>query len=125
MCKEAMYSEAKAKEDYNARLGYGTDQGRWLVDQLGGKETEVVRRPSRQPSRVFHDANDMTPPPPPMNHPGPMEPFGLQQLYNSATQQMLEVVQFAKANPEDMAIIAAVAFVALAAFGLIVWVLTR
>eukprot|EP00320_Phaeocystis_rex_P015076 CAMPEP_0119078566 /NCGR_PEP_ID=MMETSP1178-20130426/101625_1 /TAXON_ID=33656 /ORGANISM="unid sp, Strain CCMP2000" /LENGTH=192 /DNA_ID=CAMNT_0007061019 /DNA_START=60 /DNA_END=639 /DNA_ORIENTATION=+ len=122
MCKRAMYSEAQAKEDYNARLGYGTDQGRWLVDQVGGKETEVVRRPARQPSRVFHDANDMAPAPP-MHQPVPTEPSGLQLLCDSTLQVMREVVQFAKDNPEDTAIMVAVAFVALLAFGLILWML--
>ena len=27
-----LYSEERAKGDYNARLGYGTDQGRWLEE---------------------------------------------------------------------------------------------
>ena len=84
MCK------AKDKEDppdYNARLGYGTDQGRWLVDQVGGKEADVVRRVSRVPSRVFHDSNDMAPAPP-MHRPASTEPSGVQQLWSSAQQQL-------------------------------------
>ena len=56
--KETLYSEEQAKGDYNARLGYGTDQGRWLVKELGDKESQAARRPSRQPSRVFHDIDE-------------------------------------------------------------------
>ena len=31
-----LYTEERARGDYNARLGYGTDQGRWLGQQLSG-----------------------------------------------------------------------------------------
>lgn len=63
MCQAdtTLYSEEQAKSDYNARLGYGTDQGRWLVQQVGEKES-TGRRPSRQPSRVFHDIDAEEPP---------------------------------------------------------------
>lgn len=29
-----LYTEERARGDYNARLGYGTDQGRWLLEQV-------------------------------------------------------------------------------------------
>jgi hypothetical protein len=32
-----LYTEETARGDYNARLGYGTDQGRWLVEQVRGR----------------------------------------------------------------------------------------
>ena len=121
MCK------AKDKEDppdYNARLGYGTDQGRWLVDQVGGKETEVVRRPSRQPSRAFHDPNDMAPAAP-MHRPASTEPSAVQQLWSSAQQQLQQLAKVAKDNPEDTAIIACIAGVLILVFCLSVWVLSR
>ena len=64
MCQtdNTLYSEEQAKSDYNARLGYGTDQGRWLVQQVGDKES-AGRRPSRVPSRVFHDIDAEEAPP--------------------------------------------------------------
>lgn len=121
MCK------AKDKEDppdYNARLGYGTDQGRWLVDQVGGKEADVVRRVSRVPSRVFHDSNDMAPAPP-MHRPASTEPSGVQQLWSSAQQQLQGLLKVAKDNPEDTAIFASLGCVLVFVLGLSVWVLSR
>ena len=42
--------------DYNARLGYGTDQGRWLQQQVsdsgGGRRRERTRG---SPARVYHE----------------------------------------------------------------------
>lgn len=65
--EQTLYSEEQAKNDYNARLGYGTDQGRWLVEQVAADGANTAgRRPSRNSSRVFHDVNDaesMAPPP--------------------------------------------------------------
>ena len=63
MCQteSTLYSEEQAKSDYNARLGYGTDAGRWLMEQVGEKDG-AGKRPSRQPSRVFHDIDAEEPP---------------------------------------------------------------
>jgi len=42
--------------DYNQRLGYGTDQGRWLVQEVGDAPK---RRPAvRTPQWVFHEIGE-------------------------------------------------------------------
>lgn len=47
--------------DYNERLGYGTDQGRWLMEQVntkdGGDGAQQRRKAARAPQRVFHDVS--------------------------------------------------------------------
>lgn len=50
--------------DYNERLAYGTDQGRWLMEQVnnGNGGDAAKRRHARTPSRVFEDISG-----PPMN----------------------------------------------------------
>ena len=40
-----LYTEERARGDYNARLGYGTDQGRWLVEQVCGQPPRQPRPP--------------------------------------------------------------------------------
>lgn len=42
-----------ATPDYNSRLAYGTDQGRWLNEQVACKG-DAKRRAAR-PQRAFHD----------------------------------------------------------------------
>ena len=50
MCKvkkeepPCLYTEETARGDYNARLGYGTDQGRWLVEQVRGRRLPLRGR---------------------------------------------------------------------------------
>jgi len=46
--------------DYNARLGYGTDQGRWLVQQVAptGGDAPKRRAMARTPQRVYHEIGD-------------------------------------------------------------------
>ena len=48
--------------DYRERLAYGTDQGRWLQEQVnaGGKNTH---RRTNSGSRAFHDLDSMHPDP--------------------------------------------------------------
>ena len=46
--------------DYNERLGYGTDQGRWLMEQVNTKDGDGAqqrRKAARAPQRVFHDVS--------------------------------------------------------------------
>ena len=45
-------SDTAALPDYRERLAYGTDQGRWLMEQTSS-ETNAKRRPQR-PQRAFH-----------------------------------------------------------------------
>ena len=46
--------------DYNERLGYGTDQGRWLVQQVGtrGSGADGAKRRSTRPPRAFHEMDE-------------------------------------------------------------------
>lgn len=43
--------------DYNERLGYGTDQGRWLAQEVSGRASGGEGRPKRRgpTRRVFHE----------------------------------------------------------------------
>ena len=52
-------SSEGAIPDYNARLGYGTDQGRWLMEQVSTKEEGTAKRRGR-PARVFHEVGEGT-----------------------------------------------------------------
>ena len=42
---------------YNERLAYGTDQGRWLVEQVGSRADAegAAKRRGRPVARVYHD----------------------------------------------------------------------
>ena len=123
MCKQ---KEKEDPPDYNARLGYGTDQGRWLVEQVGARDgVEVVRRPSRQPSRVFHDPNEMEPPPP-QREAAPKSASaapsaGIQAMLSSVQQQAQELVSWLKASPKYAE--ASVSCLALVLILIVIWVL--
>eukprot|EP00965_Chrysotila_dentata_P230150 6197605-Pleurochrysis_carterae.AAC.2 len=39
------------------RLAFGTDQGRWLLEQVANKGTGVAKRRSGRPHHVFHDVH--------------------------------------------------------------------
>ena len=42
--------------DYNERLGYGTDQGRWLMEQVSAKQdSEGLAKRRGRPVRAYHD----------------------------------------------------------------------
>lgn len=41
--------------DYNQRLGYGTDQGMWLMKQVAPKTDELTAKRRARPPRAFHE----------------------------------------------------------------------
>ena len=47
--------------DYNERLAYGTDQGRWLAEQVQGSSRHGTHRRTNSGSRAFHDLDQLQP----------------------------------------------------------------
>ena len=47
--------------DYNSRLAFGTDQGRWLAQQVG--ESGRPHRRTASGGHVFHDLDSISPDP--------------------------------------------------------------
>ena len=47
--------------DYNERLAYGTDQGRWLMEQVQSTpDGAAKRRAATRPQRAFHDEDSLS-----------------------------------------------------------------
>ncbi|KAL1525052.1 hypothetical protein AB1Y20_019925 [Prymnesium parvum] len=44
--------------DYNTRLGFGTDQGMWLMKQVSIKSDEGTAKRRGRPVRAFHELGD-------------------------------------------------------------------
>mmetsp|Transcript_36605 Transcript_36605/g.96638 ORF Transcript_36605/g.96638 Transcript_36605/m.96638 type:complete len:111 (-) Transcript_36605:403-735(-) len=49
--------------DYNERLAFGTDQGRWLQAQVGSEGPSKAHRRTNSGGRVFHDLDSLQPDP--------------------------------------------------------------
>ena len=45
------------------RLAYGTDQGRWLMEQVQSAPDGAKRRASTRPQHAFHDPDSLLAPP--------------------------------------------------------------
>jgi len=60
LCDPPATSQLGGVPDYRERLAYGTDQGRWLQQQVDAADGGTKRR-SRAPSqRVFHEIEDVS-----------------------------------------------------------------
>lgn len=59
MCRADLLNEKPTATvpSYNERLAFGTDQGRWLAEQVDMTECSAKQRPSRssRPQRVYHE----------------------------------------------------------------------
>ena len=49
--------QALGDEEYRKRLAYGTDQGRWLMEQV--QNDAAKQRKNKPPVRAFHDMNEV------------------------------------------------------------------
>ena len=56
MCASCPPPSAAEVPDYKERLAYGTDQGRWLLEQVGPRD--ATRRVRQTPQRAFHSLSD-------------------------------------------------------------------
>mmetsp|Transcript_35852 Transcript_35852/g.83712 ORF Transcript_35852/g.83712 Transcript_35852/m.83712 type:complete len:97 (+) Transcript_35852:33-323(+) len=68
---------------YNERLAYGTDQGRWLAEQVDMAECSAKQRPSRssRPQRVYHELEQADEPPRPLRRPAKRDDNGAGWLF--------------------------------------------